>query len=98
MSIPHTFASFTFAIVSASPSEPSRSRLGALAAAEYLRGRRAQVNFLDLRVIREVYPGPSEDAVRADLVRRFNEADGLVIAAPTYNFGPASALLNFFHF
>ncbi len=92
-------ASVTIAIVSASQSKTSRSRLAARQAQHLLRQQDANVDLIDLQDLTiPPYPHGYGDEALADLTKRFNAADGWVLAVPVYNWGPSGVLLNFLHY
>jgi NAD(P)H-dependent FMN reductase len=97
---PHTMSPGPrIVVVAASPSPRSRSRIAARFVAEQIEECGATVAAIDLlKDPVDPYPGRETDAHRTILVGRFREADGVVLAAPVYNWGPSSHLLNFLHY
>ena len=86
-------------IISASQSPASRSRLAAHHARAWLQTQAVTVDFIDLsEYTLPTYPHAEGGAALAELIRRFNAADGWVLAVPVYNWGPSAVLLNFLHY
>ncbi len=87
-------------VLSSSPSQNSRSRQSAQYVVSLLEQTAdMDVDFIDLQETPvDLYPGKPDDAQRADLVRRFNEADGWILAGAVYNGGPNAHIVNFLHF
>lgn len=87
-------------ILSTSPSQDSVSRATARVAEEILNSMEGvSIDFIDLRETPiELYPGTKSDPIKDDLVRRFKEADGWVVAGAVFNAGPCAHLINFFHY
>lgn len=86
-------------IVSASQAERSRSRLAALYAQDCLKAHGLEVNFIDLQESQILsYPYSENDSDLITLKRRFEAADGWVLAVPVYNWGPSGVLTNFLHY
>ena len=87
-------------ILSTSPSSASQSRAVAQMALTALKSvSDLEVDFIDLKEVPiDLYPGQSECAPREELVRRFNAADGWIMAGPVYNGGPSAHLTNFLHY
>ncbi len=88
------------AIVSSSPSEHSRSMVGARHALTFLRGHDIQAELIDLRCtpLPMYDPEAAADSRRDMLLRVFNDADAWVLAGPVYNWGSGSQLTNFLHY
>lgn len=87
-------------VLSTSPSSDSRSRQAAQRAVELLETiADVEADYIDLQETPvELYPGTHGDERRADLVRRFNAADGWILAGAVYNGGPSAHIVNFLHF
>src|SRR4051794_22427883 len=88
------------AVVSSSPSEHSRSLVGARHALTFLREHSIEAELIDLRrtPFPMYNPEAAGDSRRDILLRVFNEADAWVLAGPVYNWGSSSHLTNFLHY
>jgi NAD(P)H-dependent FMN reductase len=86
-------------IVSASQSPASRSRLAAHHAKVVLQTQPVAMDFIDLKEYAlPTYPHAEGEAALAELIRRFNTADGWVLAVPVHNWGASAVLTNFLHY
>lgn len=87
-------------ILTTSPRKDSLSRAGAYAVQEFLKQQEEiEVDVIDLfETPIALYPGNGADSTRDAMVKRFQEADGWVIAGAVYNGGTSAHLINFFHY
>lgn len=86
-------------IVSSSQSSASRSRLAAHHARTTLQTAPVIVDLIDLHEYPlPTYPHAEGGAELAALIRRFNAANGWVLAVLVYNWGASAVLTNFLHY
>jgi NAD(P)H-dependent FMN reductase len=89
----------TLAVVSASLTQDSRSRLGARHVVETLSRWGVETRWIDLAdIAMESYPRSEQQAQLQKACEQFNTADGWVIATPVYNFNISGTLLTFLHY
>lgn len=90
----------TILTVSSSLAVKSRSRVMARAAFEGLsKFTMIESRWLDLAEFDlQPYPTSEDDPVTNRMRKEFEAADGLILACPVYNWGPAASLTNFLHY